>query len=171
MKTHFLRIADRFYQDSSDYLWRYTITKSKFRDLKCRRFKLFIDLRQAIECSLKAHLAYWCEIEDIKNVEKYNHNLKKLAGAVVEFLPESISGLLVTNSRKLECLPLGVRYAYDAYLMVETEEVKYYETVGSDQWLEQLEALAIDLNQNIGQELQKHSKVVSVTDLKEGLLS
>ena len=141
------------------------------RDLKCRRFKLFIDLRQAIECSLKAHLAYCCEVDDIKNVEKYNHNIKKLAGAVIDFLPESISGLLISISRTLECLPHGVRYAYDAYLMFETEEVTYYETVGSDQWLAQLEALVIDLNQNIGRELLKLSKVVSITDLKDYLLS
>lgn len=54
--------------------------------------------------------------------------------------------------------------------MVETEEASYYETVGSDQWLAQVEALAIDLNSNIGQELVKPSKVGSATDLKEDLL-
>lgn len=49
--------ADDFFHDSLDFLHRYRITVEHFLGIKSKRMKLFLDLRMAAECILKAKIA------------------------------------------------------------------------------------------------------------------
>lgn len=54
-----VEVANDFFHDSLDFLHRYRLTVDAFYAIKSKRLKLFLDLRMAAECVLKAVAAYY----------------------------------------------------------------------------------------------------------------
>ncbi len=59
-------------------------------------------------------------------------------------------------------LPVGLRYALDGYDFRDAKEDLYYETIGSDVWLEGLKAAALKLADNLDAHLEYHSGIIDV---------
>src|SRR5438105_15396065 len=90
-----LEIANSFFLDATDLLTRYRLTTEYFSAIKSRRVKLFVDLRLAYECILKAYLAYFDEHASdrkilIRKVESFRHDVERLLDDIIPFLPERL---------------------------------------------------------------------------------
>lgn len=169
MKPH-VEIANNYFQDCEDFLHRYRLTQEHFTSLKSRRFKLFIDLRMALECALKAHVVYLQMVDlsrkdIIDKVCSYQHNISKLNELVDGSLPQTLLENLCSISRELSALHVGLRYDLDQMDFRYAKEDLYYQTVGSDTWLIRLYDVTNELGDLISRNLQAHSGIVSVEDL------
>lgn len=161
-----LEVADSFFRDSQDFLFRYKETWEHFSPIKSRRYKLFIDLRFAYECILKAHLAY--SAEDlasrkciIRKIQSYNHNIDRLFSDLVPFLPKDFEQKGHNLNMKIALLPVSLRYYLDGRDFLEAREEHYYSTIGQDSWMEQFVEFVKALVRLLDEKLQAHSKIVS----------
>ena len=167
-----VEIANDFFHDAGDLLKRYRLTVEHFDAIKSRRMKLFLDLRMAAECMLKAYAAYSLlegvdRKDAIAKVEAYGHNIGKMASDVKVIVdPERWSAFSPFVEQPAQ-LPVGLRYSLDGADFREVHEEFYYETVGSDTWLDSLHDVVRDLADALGARLATHSRIVSAAEIWE----
>ena len=169
-----IRVANDFFHDSLDFLHRYRITVEHLFAVKSKRLKLFLDLRMAAECILKAYSAYFNMKElsrdkVVREVERHSHKIGEMAAVVSPSVDAGIWNLFKPFVGPLDSLPVGLRYRLDGTDFREMNEIFYYETVGSDTWLDALHDAIKQLAVNLDKELQTHSRVVSVREIMSEL--
>lgn len=153
-----------------DFLARYRLTEGLFSSIKSRRFKLFIDLRIAYECSLKALIAYFAEDLNsrkliIHRVESYRHDINRLFKDVSPFLSEDLVQKGQRVNVTLSLLPVSLRYYLDGRDFLEVKEEDYYSSIGQDSWMEDFAKYVKMLLGMIDEKLQANSDVVSSNEL------
>jgi hypothetical protein len=170
-----LEIANLFFQDSVDFLARYRLIVESFSVSKSRRVKLFIDLRMAYECILKAHVAYYnnTEIDSrellIRKVESFRHNVVSLFEELVPHIAKDLVQIGQRFNSQLALLPVSLRYSLDVSDFVDARETYYYSTVGKDGWLEEFAEFVKKLTLSLNMNLQAHSKIISGSELWRSL--
>lgn len=168
--TPHVQIADNYFHDCDDFLHRYRLTQEHFTSLKSRRFKLFIDLRMALECALKAHVVYF-QMKDLSRKDIINrlhnlgHDTSRLSELVSGSLPQTLLEDLRSVSQKLSALHVGLRYDLDQMDFRYAREDLYYQTVGSDAWLKRLHDVITELKNSISIKLQSHSRAVTSKEI------
>lgn len=167
-----VEVADDFFHDAGDLLHRYRLTVNHFYAIKSKRFKLFLDLRTAAECILKAYAAYFhmeglARNEVIDRIERYSHNIKALAIDVRNHVEPNVWEGFSRFTEQLARLPVGLRYRLDCDDFREVNEDFYYETVGSDTWLDGLHDRVKDMTDALNKHLVGHSRILSGADLWE----
>lgn len=161
-----IEIANNYYHDSQDCLHRYQLTYDSLFEIKSQRFKIFIDLRMAAECVMKAYAVYFLPAETtreevIDKARKYSHNINKLSGSIKEHLTEELWAKLEPFIQQLGKLPVGLRYRLDGSDFREINEDLYYKTVGSDDWLKSLHETLTAVAESLNVKLQSHSTITS----------
>jgi hypothetical protein len=174
LKKDYLYVASDYYHDANDFLQRYRLTVDNFYATKSKRFKLFVDLRMAAECALKAYIVYHTcselSREDIINkAGGYNHVIEKMQKDARPFLDESQFALLNKLFLDLHKLPVGLRYRLDGMDYREANEDFYYQTIGDDDWLDSLHIQLSKIANDIGKKLESHSRIVLSGELFEEL--
>jgi hypothetical protein len=169
-----VEIANDFFHDAGDLLHRYHLTVDHFYKIKSKRLKLFLDLRMAAECILKAYPAYFLmdgarREEVIRRVEAYGHNVKKISTDVQPTISPELWAVFDHFVEQLAVLPVGLRYRLDGADFRELNEDFYYETVGSDSWMEALHDAVRGLREALNGHLVGHSRILSGDDLWEEL--
>lgn len=167
-----VEIANDFFHDAEDLLHRYRLTVEHFYAIKSKRMKLFLDLRMAAECILKAYAAYFLmetvPREDvIRRVEAYKHNIRRMADDVKSTVPADAWKQFEPFVEQLSALPVSLRYRLDGADFREVNEEFYYETVGSDPWLDALHDATRGLTKALNALLVGHSRLLSGADLWE----
>jgi hypothetical protein len=130
---------------------------------------LHLDLRMALECALKAHIACFftstlSREEIIRKVESYGHNLTKLASVVNDSVQPACWDEVLSYVEKLEQLPVGLRYGLDGDDFRQANESLYYETVGSDLWLHHLHDTIVKIAGELNQSLVQNSQILSIDE-------
>ena len=172
--TH-IEVSDSFYNDSCDlterfeYCWHAEFPS--FDAIKSKRFKLFIDLRIALESTLKAIVAYKKHSSLsgetlVKKIRSYSHNIEKLKNASLEFIPNENRDWLQYIAEQCNSLPVSLRYKLDAFDFKYAEDKLYYETIGSDRWMDTFLNNVKTINNYIGTELSKESRILTGEDLR-----
>lgn len=174
--TPHVEIADNYFHDCEDFLHRYRLTQEHFTSLKSRRFKLFVDLRMALECALKAHVVYFqmaglSRKDIIDRLHNLGHDTSKLIGLVSDSLTQTQLEDLRSVSEEVRMLHVGLRYDLDQVDFRVAQNDLYYQTIGSDVWLNRLHDVITELSTLISESLQTHSRVVSVKDLMKDVLT
>jgi hypothetical protein len=165
-----LELADAYWRDAMDYVQRYQFTiNMEERDnwnIKSRRMKAYIDLRFAIEGALKARICLNTGAnvgrEDLlRRLRSWGHDISELmkhAGSATEpAMQEALN--------RCEIAPIHWRYEAEAREARSEDERNYYATVGSDAWMEKLEAFAAQEVKDLNTELQAYSGLVTMADL------
>ena len=124
----------------------------------------------ACECFLKSlHALYGEQSRDrktvIKEAEFFRHNIQHLAETVSTHLTSDLWEKLKPYSIKTSKLPVGLRYALDGYDFISAREKDYYDTVGSDTWMDSFYEVLQELQKEIDDELHKHSGIISMSDI------
>lgn len=169
-----IEIADDFFHDAIDFLFRYRLTFDRLFAIKSQRLKLFLDLRMAAECLLKAYAAYFLlgnrdRKSAIESVERYGHRVGQLAADVQEFIPSDAWTRFNAFVSQLDSLPVGLRYGLDGADFREFNEEFYYQTVGSDTWLDELHDVLRAMSDTLNAKLSSHSEIVGIADLLKRL--
>lgn len=167
-------VANDFFHDCLDFLHRYRLTGDAFYAIKSKRLKLFLDLRMAVECVLKAVIAYHLAPETsrdsvIRRVESFSHKIFELADNAKTHIEPEIHGRLAPFIKPLDSLPVGLRYRLDGGDFRELNEEFYYATVGSDEWLGRLYCAVNLVADSLNVKLQNDSRIISVDELLEEL--
>ena len=165
-----IEVANDFFHDAGDLLHRYRLTVDHFYSVKSKRMKLFLDLRIAAECILKAYAAYFLMAslsreEVIRKVEAYGHNIKKLALDVESSVMPDLWELFSPFVPQLAELPVGLRYRLDGADFRVLNEDFYYQTIGSDDWLDNLHENIDNIRNSLNFLLSEHSKILSGKEL------
>lgn len=165
-----IEIANDFFHDSLDLLHRYRLTIDHFDSIKSKRFKLFLDLRMATECILKAYAAYFLmkelpRKEVINRVEGFGHKIKKMAEIVEGSVKNEVWEKFSPFVEQLEFLPVGLRYRLDGMDFRQVNEAFYYKTIGSNLWLNALHDATKKLADELNQYLVTHSRLLSGKEL------
>lgn len=174
MKKTTIGVANDFFHDSLDFLHRYRLTVNAFYAIKSQRLKLFLDLRMAAECVMKAYVAYFLPAETsrkdaIQQVEKYSHKIKKLAAETKAHILPDLWDELEPFIEQLDALPVGLRYRLDGSDFRNLNEEFYYATVGDDDWLDQLHDTLKKVVESLNKTLSSHSRIISGAELIETL--
>lgn len=161
--------------DATDLLTRYRLTTKYFSGIKSRRVKLFIDLRLAYECILKAHLAYFDEESSdrkslIRKVESFRHDVGKLLGHIIPCLSEHLVQRGQLLNKELALLPISLRYYLDVCDFLEAKNDHYYATIGKDSWMEGFAEFVRVLIDQMDKKLQSHSRIVGGDELWEAVI-
>jgi hypothetical protein len=161
-----VEIANDFFHDAEDLLHRYRLTVEHFTAIKSKRMKLFLDLRMGAECILKAYAAYFLmegtlRAEVIHRVEGYKHNIPRMADDVKSKAPAGEWQRFEPFVEQLSTLPVSLRYRLDGNDFREMNEEFYYDTVGSDLWLDSLHGATQGLKNALNPHLVSHSRTVS----------
>lgn len=175
LKKDYLYVASDYYHDANDFLQRYSLTVDNFYATKSKRFKLFVDLRMAAECALKAYIVYHtcselCRKDVISKAEGYKHVIKNMREDAGPFLDEILFTPLDKFFFDLDKLPVGLRYRLDGMDYREANEDFYYQTIGDDDWLDGLHSQLIKITSDIGNKLAGHTRIVPSSELYEELL-
>lgn len=139
------------------------------------RAKCFIDLRMGIESILKSLICYF-QNSDRKGktllnwIQKYEHDIGKMLRKVRANLPESIVEEYEADLLKLDGLPVGLRYRLDTWDFRGNREEYYYDTIGSDSWLDRVFDALAKLIEFSNENLKTHSRVVDVFDVMDELM-
>lgn len=165
-----VEVANDFFHDGMDFLCRYQITKDDFHVVRSRRLKLFLDLRMAAECVLKATVAYHMPVETgrdqlIKLIENYKHKIGNLALHVKEKVEVCKWAVFEPFVMNLDALPVGLRYRLDGRDFRESDEDLYYSTIGMDGWLEQLHDAIELLAYSLDKKLQSSSRIIASREI------
>ncbi|SRR5713226_665487 len=167
-----LDVAGRFATDAADYLARFRCTYYSddfdFQSIKSRRFKAFGDLRTAIEATLKGFIALRQPYSSggknlVHFVEKYGHKLERLSSEAIRLWRCEVSEEIKSKISECEKLPVGLRYSLDAFDYLEANEEIYYQTIGSSEWMKQVEELAEEARKRLQEMLSRRSKIVTVS--------
>jgi len=173
--TH-VQVANHFYHDAIDLHARYSVCEAseqpEFYSSKSRRMKCFIDLRMAMESVLKSVVTYYCHSDSqgkklVQKVENYRHHIAKLIKKALYHLPEELRDKTSTLCTELDELPVGLRYRLDVMSFNRNNQRLYSETVGCDTWMGSTSETIKLIADFIGKELNKESRILSGSDLKE----
>jgi hypothetical protein len=172
MATVNVEIANDFFHDAGDLLDRYRLTADHFYAIKSKRMKLFLDLRMAAECILKAYAAYFLMVsvtrdEIIRRVEAYKHDIRRMSDDVKPMVDTEVWHSFEPFVDQLSALPVGLRYRLDGADFRRVNESFYYQTIGSDSWLDKLHDAIRVLNDSLNTLLVGHSRLLSAADLLE----
>ena len=170
-----IQIADNYFNDSIDLLFRYKLTFDHFSFVKSRRVKAFIDLRMSFECILKASVSYFAHINGerrciIRKIEGYGHRVDKLAEVFSQYMSERHAVSVSEFVADLRQLPMGLRYKLDCFDFLEAKEDLYYRTVGSDTWLQNLYECTKSICDWLNEHLKRHSRIINGAELWEELV-
>ena len=169
-------VGVNFYQDSCDLCERFEycwIAESPaFDAIKSKRFKLFIDLRIALESTLKAIVSFkklsnYSGKTLIKEIRKYSHHIDKLTNDSIEFTPEENQIWLNQISHECKNLPISLRYKLDADDFRFTENSFYYRTIGSDRWMQNFLNNVQSLNNFISSNFFEKPRILSGKELRD----
>jgi hypothetical protein len=172
-----LRLAHHYWEDARDYLKRYKILfhsqEFDFQSIKSRRVKCYIDLRLAVEAVLKSALCLqsgWSDSGEplVKRIKSYGHNIGKLQADALKRL--KIDKELVETINRCDTAEIVLRYQVEAVAFREGDDRDYYATIGSDKWLDTLEAFVAKAVEQIGKRLSKFSKPVDARTLTAKIL-
>lgn len=171
-----LDVACDFFHDSEDLLQRYKLTIEHFHAVRSKRLKCFVDLRMAAECILKAHAAYYLmqsldRKEVIRRLEKYSHHVKQMSDEVGQFIAEEKWLVLYPFIEQLDQLPVGLRYRLDVFDFRDENEDFYYQTVGSDDWLDNLHDAIAAVAEDFNVQLATHDRIVTGEDVWQELMA
>jgi hypothetical protein len=176
--TH-VHVASHFFNDSRDFINRFEICWSSespaFYAIKSTRMKLFIDLRMAMESSLKAIVTFFNHSNIageilVKKIESYRHNIEKLVMNTSQFIPIELQEEVTTLCNSLNNLPVGLRYKLDAMDFHRYKEELYYKTIGCDHWMEKTAETIKKLNIFIGSRLSNESRIWGSSELMQEIL-
>ena len=171
-------LSNHFFHDAKDFLHRYDTLKESYTatTVASQRAKLFIDLRFALECILKSLIAYYNSTE----TPPKNHKINELLGKIdnKQRIPNCSFTFFKDNKRILdEDLNVSLRYRGETWALkngTSTQNNKqrngqgnYYATIGSEDWLDDLEKHIRKVCDQHNTTLQSHSAVVSGTDIKD----
>lgn len=170
-----VEIANSFFLDAIELLTRYRLTTEYFSAIKSRRVKLFVDLRLAYECILKAHLAYFDEQSSdrkmlIRKVESFRHDIERLLGDIIPFLSEHLVQRGQLLNKELALLPISLRYYLDVCDFLEAQNDHYYATIGRDSWMEGFAEFVRALIDQMNKNLQSHSRIVGGDELWDAMI-
>jgi hypothetical protein len=167
-----LRLAHYYWEDARDYLKRYRVlfhnAEFDFQGIKSRRVKCYIDLRMALEAILKAGLCLKSKWSDggeplIKRIKGYSHNIGKLQAEALKGF--KIDKAVLDAIARCDTAEIVLRYQVEAAAFREGDDRDYYATIGSDKWLDTIEAFVGDAATQIGKRLNKFSKPVDARTL------
>lgn len=170
-----VEVANYFFHDCLDFLHRYKVTVDAFYAIKSKRLKLFLDLRMAAECVLKAVAAYHLADDTsrgaaIRHVERFSHKIAKLAADTQIRLEPETWARFEPFVEQLDALPVSLRYCLDGGDFRELNEDFYYATVGSDEWLDGLYRVVKLISDSLNVMLQCHSRLLSGAELVDEIL-
>lgn len=170
LKEDYLYVASDYYRDAEDFLHRYRLTVDDFYAIKSKRFKLFVDLRMAAECALKASIVYhlcseFCRKDAIRKAENYKHSIEEMKNDVAPFVDKVLFNFLDKFFLDLDKLPIGLRYRLDGMDYREANEEFYYKTIGDDDWLDGLYENLKKFTDDIGKKLSNHSRIIPSSEL------
>tara|TARA_R110001599_G_scaffold119858_1_gene290644 strand:+ start:1461 stop:1877 length:417 start_codon:yes stop_codon:yes gene_type:complete len=123
-----------------------------------------------IESVLKSLICYF-ENADRKGktlinwIEKYGHDIGKMMRKVSPHLPEKIIKEYEGDILKIDGLPVGLRYRLDTWDFRDNREEYYYDTIGSDYWLDRIQEALSKLIDFANENLKPHSRVVGSSEL------
>jgi hypothetical protein len=169
------RMADAYWRDGQDYLRRFELVfNSEHQDhssIKSRRVKAYIDLRMAVETTLKS---LYCldskkSPNSTRNILKYEfkHNIAELAKAVgLDINSKEFAAL-----KKCERAPVHWRYEVEARQSRSNDERDYYDTVGEDSWIAILIDFVTRMLRQIDGRLKTFSRVVSAAEVADEMFS
>lgn len=175
LKEDYLYVASDYYRDAEDFLHRYRLTVDDFYAVKSKRFKLFVDLRMAAECALKANIVYhlcseFCRKDAINKAEGYSHSIKNMTIDVGPSLDQILFNSLDQFFIDLDKLCVGLRYRLDGMDYREANEDFYYKTIGDDEWLDALYENLKKFTADIGKKLSRHSRIIPSGELFNEIL-
>ncbi len=96
-------------------------------------------------------------------VEKYGHKLERLSSEAIRLWRCEVSEEIKSKISECEKLPVGLRYSLDAFDYLEANEEIYYQTIGSSEWMKQVEELAEEARKRLQEMLSRRSKIVTVS--------
>lgn len=169
-----LDVTGRYCLDCSDLLRRYDVMEESWLVAsKPRRLKCFIDLRMAYECVLKSAVAYTqpdgsSRQAVIASATSHSHKIADLLGAIAPDYAEQLG--LADKWNVLDDLPVGLRYALDAYDFIDEREGIYYQTIGNDWWMDDLRTYVGSIRDAVCRTLEQYSGVVAGNDVEFGEL-
>ena len=167
-------IGTYFHQDSKELCERFKYCwdaqEQTFDIIKSKRFKLFIDLRVALECTLKSiisfsNLSEYSGKELITKIRKYSHNIDRMIPDCKEHIPSEYQSWLNQVANELNKLPVSLRYYLDADDFLSIKNTLYYQTIGSDKWLKTLLENIININNIIEAKYFERPKLLGGKEL------
>ena len=173
-----IEVSNHFFHDALDFSQRYNFCINNeeyvFFASKSKRSKMFIDLRMGIEAILKSLVCYFLHDERkgknlVNWIEKHGHCLTKMWAKLSNFIPNEMYVNHTLDIQQMDKLPVGLRYRYDAWSFRGAKQDLYYQTVGSDLWLQNMATALTELIELADRHLSSHSRVVSVADTFEEL--
>lgn len=169
-----IRIAESFWRDSSDLLYRYEITRCNFWNTKSRRTKLVMELRFAAECLYKSAIALKFanqhetdpleEIDLLKKIFKLGHDLPKLRSEAMEIFRD-VDAPNLDESHSLLNLPVDLRYLIDGDTYLYLLENHYYMSIGNDDWITSTYETILGGSKSIGEKLGSYSGIVHASEI------
>ncbi len=173
-RPDFKEVSNHFLHDAIDFEIRYDFCIHSdgplFDTPRSRRAKCFVDLRMGVESILKSLICYF-EHDERKGkrlvnwIEKYGHNIDKMMRKVEPHLPDTIDEKHKIALIKLNDLPVGLRYRLDTWNFRGNREYLYYETIGSDSWLDTVHNALKVLVDFANSYLVRHGRILSGQDL------
>lgn len=154
MNRRHAEVANHFFTDASDLLLRFELTRNDFFVSHSRQAKLYVDLRIAYECALKAVVALSLDdslsVEEIqKGVEGFGHQIERLELSAFPSLSASYDPL----GPQIDRLPVSLRYRIDGWEFRDAKEELFFATVRSEPWIDSLHertrAILGDLNSRL----------------------
>lgn len=167
--------ADAFFRDTQGYLKRYqAMSDTCWEVVKVNKLKNYNDLRTALECILKSAAAIYLHPELsgeklYKALRKYSHNISDVINALESHI--EIPEFLKTNIENINNLPYALRYSLDAEMFLELYEDLFRQTANDEAWLDQLKDAVVFIKNQLNQELQAHSRIVSSSELMEEIVN
>ena len=175
----YLEVSNHFFHDAMDFKIRYRYCMDSegplFDTPRSRRAKVFIDLRMGIESILKSLICYY-ENNDRKGktlinwIEKYRHNIGKMLRKANPHIPSELISEYEKEIEKLDLLPVGLRYRFDTWDFRDNQETLYYETIGSDNWLEKLYEFLSSLIDFLKESLKKHNRLIKGSEIMKEIM-
>lgn len=164
-----VEVAQTFFDDCQDFLLRYDKTINAFLAVKSRRLKCFNDLRSAYECALKCAVAYHQPPETerivvIRRIERHGHKIESLENSVALLAGLETYGIKA-HGDILKGLPVSLRYTLDGFDFLYAKGNLYYETIGSDDWLDAFRGYVGWVFKALDASLSKHSAVRSAKEI------
>lgn len=175
-----IEVSNHFFHDALDFQIRFNhcfySDGPLFFTPRSRRAKCFIDLRMGIESILKSCLSYFHsgdkKGEDlVKWIERYRHGVGNMLKDSAPYLQPGFIDKYEDQILSLDSLPVGLRYRLDAWDFRGNREEFYYDTVGCDSWLQLLHEALKELIQFMNENLQQHTKILSSSELWDGLVA
>lgn len=172
MRMDKFELAQSYFEDAADYLARYrALFYSQTMDhqgIKSRRVKCYIDLRLAVEATLKSAICYTASDEEdasklLDRIVRFRHGITGLVGEAQGFF--GLGDQDRAALEKCDVAKIELRYQAEAIPFRTPDDRAYYDTIGNDPWLSKIEALVRQMMDSLNNELKKQSKPVSAKDL------